>query len=796
MAQTGYSPILIYSTSTTSTNPSASNLTNSTLGSELAINITDGKLYYKDNANVVQVIGWKVVPTSAGGTGLSGATPFTANGLLYASSASALTTGSSLTYDGTILNAKTTLRLSGATSGYVGLAAAAAAGSTTYILPSADGTSGQVLSTNGSGTLSWASSSGGVPTPYTANGVVYATSTSALTTGSTLSYTATGLGINQSTPAARLQIGNTALSAASWTTSGIGLRIDAATFTDSSSTGTVAHEAIHAIAQPTLAASSATTFTNASSLYIANAPAQSGSASISAPWSLFVNNGSSYFGSSIYLGRAAATLALANSIGVLLRIGSANQFTINANSYGSGAALLSGDSTFFYPNAPDAAGTCVTHYFAGQSFTGNTVNGTQFNDGINLLVQGAPSAGGFADTGYGLVIQGMNSGDVGLRITAGSAASLAIKVITGTSNFQATNTAGIGTFSNTAGNKLVVSGAVSQAAWTTTGPAISVAAGTYTSTGALTGTVAASSLGQPTFAAASGTVTNAATLYIADAPTTSGTPTITNAYSLYVAAGNAFFGGLVSAGGAPNGNDQISTTGNFPNTSTTQRCFTSRTAFTANATAGMFGYSLVATAADGGSAYTTGSVIGYSFGSFTKGANQTITNFVGFDCSFTPPTATNTYAFRTNFNSGSGKFGFYSSGTVDNAYAGNSRFGGVTAPTVAVDVTGAVLATNNITGGYSALSTGATAMAFGSYNVVKVTPNANATYTTTVPAAGTQLTLIILTSGTTTYTITFGTGFKTTGTLVTGIVSARYYMISFVSDGTNVLETARTIAIA
>jgi len=40
------------------------------------------------------------------------------------------------------------------------LAPAAAAGSTTYTLPSADGTSGQVLSTNGSGSLSWTTASG------------------------------------------------------------------------------------------------------------------------------------------------------------------------------------------------------------------------------------------------------------------------------------------------------------------------------------------------------------------------------------------------------------------------------------------------------------------------------------------------------------------------------------------------------------------------------------------------------------------------------------------------------------
>jgi trimeric autotransporter adhesin len=62
---------------------------------------------------------------------------------------------------GSALDVKGTLRLSGSTSGFVGFAPAAAAGSTTYTLPSADGTSGQALTTNGSGTLSWASAGSG-----------------------------------------------------------------------------------------------------------------------------------------------------------------------------------------------------------------------------------------------------------------------------------------------------------------------------------------------------------------------------------------------------------------------------------------------------------------------------------------------------------------------------------------------------------------------------------------------------------------------------------------------------------
>lgn len=115
MAQTGFTPILIYSSSTAAAAPSASNLTNSTLGSELAINITDGKLFYKDNANAVQVIGWKTVPVSAGGTGL---TSLTANGVLYASSTSTMATNANLTWNGTILEIGGSISASGQLSAY------------------------------------------------------------------------------------------------------------------------------------------------------------------------------------------------------------------------------------------------------------------------------------------------------------------------------------------------------------------------------------------------------------------------------------------------------------------------------------------------------------------------------------------------------------------------------------------------------------------------------------------------------------------------------------------------------
>lgn len=96
--------------------------------------------------------------------------------------------------------------------------------------------------------------------------------------------------------------------------------------------------------------------------------------------------------------------------------------------------------------------------------------------------------------------------------------------------------------------------------------------------------------------------------------------------------------------------------------------------------------------------------------------------------------------------------------------------------------------------GYAVLAATATAMAFDINDTVKVSPSASATFTTTVPLAGSEKNLIILTSGTVSRTITFGTGFKTTATLATGTVAARVFVLSFVSDGTNLYERNRTVA--
>jgi hypothetical protein len=134
---------------------------------------------------------------------------------------------------------------------------------------------------------------------------------------------------------------------------------------------------------------------------------------------------------------------------------------------------------------------------------------------------------------------------------------------------------------------------------------------------------------------------------------------------------------------------------------------------------------------------------------------------------------------------------------ADGATMTNAAFNGtVGATTPSTGAFTTVTASVTMTDGFVTLAAGTLALAFASKGVVQVTPNATASFTTTVPPAGTRSTLIVLTSGTTSYTMTFGTGFKTTGTLATGTVSARYFIFQFISDGTSVIEASRTVAIA
>lgn len=69
--------------------------------------------------------------------------------------------GVGTTSPGAALDVKGAIRMSGTATGYTGFQPAANAGATVWTMPTADGTNGQVLTTNGAGILSWSTTSGG-----------------------------------------------------------------------------------------------------------------------------------------------------------------------------------------------------------------------------------------------------------------------------------------------------------------------------------------------------------------------------------------------------------------------------------------------------------------------------------------------------------------------------------------------------------------------------------------------------------------------------------------------------------
>lgn len=129
MSQAGYTPIQLYYSTTAAATPSSGNLANG----ELAINITDGKLFYKDNGGTVRVLAgtggsgvvagsntqvqfnnngvfgassgltWDGTTLTANALTVSNAATLsggTANGVAYLNGSKVLTTGSALTFDG------------------------------------------------------------------------------------------------------------------------------------------------------------------------------------------------------------------------------------------------------------------------------------------------------------------------------------------------------------------------------------------------------------------------------------------------------------------------------------------------------------------------------------------------------------------------------------------------------------------------------------------------------------------------------------------------------------------------
>jgi hypothetical protein len=238
MAQSGFTPISLYYTTTAAAVPLAANL----VPGELAINITDGKLYYENNSGVVTLLADRttVAPVTTFSAGTTGFTPSTATsgaitlaGTLVAANGG---TGQSSYAVGDLLFASTTTALSkladvatgnALISGGVGVAPSyGKIGLTTHVsgtLPIANGgtnatatptagavpygtgtayaftavgTAGQILQSNGASAPTWINNATGTVTTLSvvsANGFAGTVANATTTPAITLTTSITGM---------------------------------------------------------------------------------------------------------------------------------------------------------------------------------------------------------------------------------------------------------------------------------------------------------------------------------------------------------------------------------------------------------------------------------------------------------------------------------------------------------------------------------------------------------------------------------------------------------------------------
>ena len=153
MAAAGFTPIQIYYSTTPGAIPTAGNL----LQGELGLNIADMKLYCENSSGAVTLLA-----SATGATGdVAGPASATDTAIaLFDGTTGKLIKNSGVTVDGSnnlTLPGQADLRLADSdSSNWVAFQApTTVASNVTWTLPNADGSNGQALVTNGTGTLSW-----------------------------------------------------------------------------------------------------------------------------------------------------------------------------------------------------------------------------------------------------------------------------------------------------------------------------------------------------------------------------------------------------------------------------------------------------------------------------------------------------------------------------------------------------------------------------------------------------------------------------------------------------------------
>jgi hypothetical protein len=256
-----------------------------------------------------------------------------AAGTLTGTTLNAGITGSSLTSVGTLTNLTVTNPITGSVTGSAGSVAASAltgntlaSGVTSSSLTSVGTLTDLTVTNTITGSISGSAPAGSLSGSTLASGVTASSLTSvgtltALTVGGTLT-----------------RSGN--VSAAAWGTAGIGLKIPAATYTDTTSVTSLSQNYVHTIGIPTLSFTNTTTISQAATLFIAGDPIAGTNASLTSNYSFGLYNGGKTY--------LAGSVRVAGSI---LSGGGASMLSFS-NTQSTFAADVSVSGQLYLPNRP------------------------------------------------------------------------------------------------------------------------------------------------------------------------------------------------------------------------------------------------------------------------------------------------------------------------------------------------------------------------------------------------------------------------------------------------------------
>lgn len=373
-------------------------------------NLTANRTFEFPNSNgTLMIVGGAVAASTLtgtvspvnGGTGIANnaASTLTISGNFATTLTITGSTGVTLPTSGTLATLAGSESLSNKTlvTPILGIATATTINKVTITAPAtastltiADGktlTASNTLTFTGTDTSSVAFGGGGTVV-YTSNNLsVFAATTSAQLAGIISDETGSGslvFGTSPTIATPAITSGLTIsgnVSAAAWATTGISSKISSATYTDTSSSGTVATQTtIHSILAPSLDSTSATTYSGRVSTLYVEAVVQAGSAVISNPRSIYAK-GTMEVETLLYSPSLGSTSALAIRSGTSTRI----SLTTDGLQTHTHTALSSGTQEFIkFTQSANTGGAAGGFLWTAGAHTGQTASTEIFDININL----------------------------------------------------------------------------------------------------------------------------------------------------------------------------------------------------------------------------------------------------------------------------------------------------------------------------------------------------------------------------------------------------------------------------